>query len=422
MANCQLRIAMLSTHSCPIGPLGAKDTGGMSVYVREVACELGKQGHLVDIYTRVHDVAENEITELGQNVRLIHLKAGGGKDLRKIAMHTYIPEFARNLEDFRKRNNLRYDIIFSHYWLSGCAGEYLKNWWHVPQMIMFHTLGAMKIAIGEKESRLRLESEKRLIGNCERVIAPTEREKGNLISYYGASEETIRIIPCGVNQNLFQPLPRTWAKEQLGQTGNKVILFVGRIEPLKGIGRLIQAVALLPNRSAVKLLVVGGDEESKPEMERLIRLAKKLRIQDSVIFTGRVKQTSLPLYYSAADVAVISSHYESFGLVALEALACGTRVVTTDVGDLKNIIIQEVTGYVLAEKTPQAMAVKIAMALSQTDTGGGSAALMRASVNRFNWTMIAGKIGQECRELTSSSRPDDISLSTSRTTNCCSQS
>jgi len=131
-----------------MGNLGARDTGGMSVYIREVARELGKQGLLVDVYTRVHDPKDGQIVKLGQNARLIHLRAGEDEDIHKLAVYLHLPEFACNLENFRKNNGLQYDLIFSHYWLSGCVGEYLKCWWNVPHVTMFHTLGAVKNAIG----------------------------------------------------------------------------------------------------------------------------------------------------------------------------------------------------------------------------------------------------------------------------------
>jgi D-inositol-3-phosphate glycosyltransferase len=163
----QLRIAMLSAHSCPVGKLGTKDTGGMSVYIREIACELGKQGHLVDVYTRVHDSQDRQIYELGRNARLIHLRAGVDEEIHKLALYAHLPAFDNNLESFRRRNNIQYDLIFSHYWLSALAGTHLQQRWRVPHIAMFHTLGAVKNAVrettrpalGEKEPRLRIETE-----------------------------------------------------------------------------------------------------------------------------------------------------------------------------------------------------------------------------------------------------------------------
>ena len=395
MPASQLRIAMLSVHSCPIGNLGAKDTGGMSVYVRELARELGKQGLLVDVYTRLHDPRDSQVVKLGQNVRLIHLRAGEDKDIHKLAVYPLLPDFVRNLESFRRHNNLQYDLVFSHYWLSGWVGKSLQRWWNVPHITMFHTLGAVKkaIGIGEDESELRIETETHLARNCRHIIATTEKEKGALSRYYGASPERISVIPCGVNLDLFQPKDREVAKRQLGFSDDKIILYVGRIEPLKGIDRLLRAMTYLQNNHGLRLVIIGGDEHSCDEVERLQKLSRALRIEDSVTFLGTIKHEKLPCFYSAATACVVPSYYESFGLVALESIACGTPVVATDVGGLKSIIHQGETGYVVMDNTPRELADKIVLLLSNHDTK--SALSIRASITRFSWSNIAQQIIKE---------------------------
>ena len=396
----QLRIAMLSAHSCPVGKLGAKDTGGMSVYVLEIARELGKRGHLVDVYTRVHDPKDKQIIELGHNARLIHLKAGDDGEINKLAVYPHLPEFARQLENFRKRNRLRYDLVYSHYWLSAWVGRRLQVWWNVPHMAMFHTLGAIKnaLGIGEAEPELRIKTERYLIKNCHRIIAATGKEKEDIVLHYGASPETVSVVPCGVNLELFQPMDKEKAKKQLGFRNNgKSILFVGRIEPLKGIDKLLMAMTYLENERDLRLLVIGGDENCQHEIERLRRLSQELHIQDSVTFLGLVKQEELPLFYSAADVCVVPSYYESFGLVALESLACGTPVVATKVGSAESIIRQGKTGYVVIDNTPRHLAEKIALLLSRSNNSAESVNLMRTSVVRFNWPGIAEAMVKECR-------------------------
>lgn len=399
MSPDRLRIAMLSVHSCPIGNLGARDTGGMSVYIREISAELGKQGHLVDVYTRVHDPKDSQIVGLGQNARLIHLKAGEDQEIHKLALYSYLPDFACNLENFRKSNDLRYDLVFSHYWLSGWVGSYLQRWWNVPHVTMFHTLSAVKnaIGIGEDEPELRIETERDLARNCHHVIAATEKEKEALVRHYGASPEIIGVVPCGVNLQLFQPVEKETARKELGLDGEKIVLYVGRIEPLKGIEQLLKAIPHLPDTQRLRLVVVGGDENSRQEIDRLQRLSCRLHIQDLVTFFGLVKQERLPYFYSAADVCVVPSHYESFGLVALESLACGTPVVGTDVGGLKSIIRQGETGYLVMDNTPIRLAEKIALALARSNHNEESIHSMRASVSRFSWPNIAEAIVRECR-------------------------
>lgn len=399
MPVSQLRIAMLSVHSCPVGNLGAKDTGGMSIYVRELARELGKQGHLVDIYTRVHDPGDPQIINLGQNARLIHLTAGEVEEINKLAVYPYLPEFTCNLENFKKHNSLHYDLIFSHYWLSGLVGKYLQQLWNVPHIMMFHTLGAVKnaIGIGEGEPELRIETERDLTRDCHHIIAPANREKENLILHYGALPEKIGVVPCGVNLEQFKPMGKEIARQQLGFGDDKILLFIGRIEPLKGIEQLLRAMPYLQNIQGLRVEIIGGDEHSHHEIEQLRKLSRDLHIQDSVTFQGLIKHERLPYFYSAADACVLPSYYESFGLVALESLACGTPVVATDVGDLKSIIRQGETGYVVIDNAPHRLAEKIALLLSRPSPDAKSALSIRASVSRFSWQNITEAIVGEFR-------------------------
>ena len=397
----QPRIAMLSAHSCPVGELGAKDTGGMSVYICELARELGKQGLSVDVYTRIHDPRDEQIIELGQNARLIHLRAGEDKKIHKLAVYSHLPDFACNLERFRKEDGVQYDLVFSHYWLSGWVGEYLQRWWDVPHVITFHTLGAVKNAtdIGEDEPELRLETERDLAGNCHHIIATTQKEKRELILRYGVPPDRIGVIPCGVNLELFQPVNKEIARKQLGFGDDKVILFVGRIEPLKGIDRLLQAMPLLQNGQKPRLVIIGGDEHSQREMKRLQKLSRDLHIEDSVTFTGVIKHDKLSYFYSAADVCAVPSYYESFGMVALESIACGTPVVAADVGGLKSVIHQGETGYIVPDNAPHRLADKISLLLSEPKPDTNSETSIRASVTGFGWSNIAQRVGEAFREV-----------------------
>ncbi|MDP6647627.1 MAG: glycosyltransferase [Dehalococcoidales bacterium] len=395
-----LKIAILSIHSCPVGKLGGKNTGGMSVYVREVANRLGKLGHTVDIFTRVKNQKDRVIISLGPNSRLIHLPTGGDGEIDKLTLYSYLPEFANNVENFRRNNDLHYDLIFSHYWLSGRAGQILQQWWDVPHIVMFHTLGAVKntFAIGEEEPGLRMETERELAQDCSYVIAATPQEKAALIRYYGAKPEGIRVIPCGVNSEFFQPVDKLVAKQRLGLNGDKLILFVGRIEPLKGIEQLLRAIPLLPNTQEFRLFIIGGDEYSRYEMERLKEFVRILRIEKTVTFLGLLKQEQLPYFYSAADVCVSPSYYESFGLVPLESLACGTPVVATNVGAARSIIRHETTGYVVEDNSPRHLSDKIALILARPQFDTNSVQSIRASVSRFSWDKTTNMIIKVCQQ------------------------
>jgi len=325
--------------------------------------------------------------------------------MHKLAVYTYLPDFASNLENYRRQNNLQYDLIFSHYWLSVLVGVYLQQWWHVPHIAMFHTLGAVKnairegtcLALDEDELRLRIETERDLVQKCHHIIAPTEREKEEFIRYYGASSAKISVVPCGVNLEQFKALDKAQARQNLGLGDEKIVLFVGRIDPLKGIDKLIKALPYLRNIQGLKLLVIGGGEHSQREIKQLRKLACNLKVENSVTFLDLVKHEQLPYFYSGADVCVVPSYYESFGLVALESLACGTPVVATDVGDFRNIIREGETGYVVGDNVPRHLADKIALLLSRPSTDRESAQLIRATVRKFSWSNIAEAIIRDCQ-------------------------
>jgi D-inositol-3-phosphate glycosyltransferase len=398
--SSELKIAMLSIHSCPLGKVGEENTGGMSVYIRELGRELGRRGHLVDVYTRTHEPIHDQVVELGENARLIHFKAGE-EETHKLALYSHLADFTRNLENFREENGLRYDLIHSHYWLSGLVGERLQELWDIPHLIGFHTLGAVKnsVGIGEGEPELRINAEKKLVKDCHRIIASTEKDKGDLITYYDAAPEAISIIPCGVNLDLFRPIQRETARCHLGLNGESIIVFVGRIIPLKGIDNMLKAMAHLEGKQGIKLVVIGGDDHSQAEMERLKNLSRTLRIDESVVFLGSVKQETLPFYYSAADLCVVPSYSESFGLVVLESLACGTPVVATKVGCAESVIRYGETGYVVTDNDPRSLADKISRLLSTLNGKPDFVYSVRASVAQYSWSNISETILEEYRSV-----------------------
>ncbi len=397
MNENKLRIAIISAHSCPVGDLGTKDTGGMSVYIRELARELGKKGHSIDIYTRIHDPADPIMEDLAEGVRLIHLKAGKEARIQKMEVYFSLPEFTFNLESFWRNNNLKYDIVFSHYWMSALVGKYLWETQRIPYITMYHTLGLVKnaIGIGENEPELRIAAEKETIQDCQRIIVATEKEKQDLVRYYYANPDKVGVVPCGVNMELFKPIDKASARQSLGLTADKILLFVGRIDPLKGIDKLIKTIPLLKNRDNLKLVVVGGDENSRAELEGLKRLAVQLNVQGAVDFRGLIKQEQLPYFYNAADVCVTPSYYESFGLVPLEALACGTPVVATDVGDLKHIIKPGETGYIVEDNSPEKLAIGVNEILNNISNDMETRLTIRASVTRWTWENIAINVAAE---------------------------
>jgi D-inositol-3-phosphate glycosyltransferase len=332
----------------------------------------------------------------GHKSRIIHLRAGKDEEVDKLAIYPHLADFASEVERFSQQNGLRYDLIHSHYWLSGWAGKSIQQRWNIPHVTTFHTVGSLKnaVAVGQPEPELRLDTEQELVKNCHRIVSSTAQEKEDLIRCYDARPEAISVIPCGVNLNLFRPIDRATALQHLGLNGEDIVLYVGRIDPLKGIDRLLEAMAFL-NRRQVRLVLVGGDHHSRSEFDRLKRLSRDLQIQDRVVFQGLERQEKLPYYYSAANVCVVPSYYESFGLVMLESLACGTPVVATRVGCVESVVRQGETGYVLTDNTPDRLADRIARFLSSSKNGTLGRQSIRASVTRFSWSNVTDTIVNE---------------------------
>jgi D-inositol-3-phosphate glycosyltransferase len=256
---------------------------------------------------------------------------------------------------------------------------------------MFHTLGAVKNAVdtGIREPEIRINSEKEIIKDCHLIIAPTRREKEYLINYYNATPESISIIPCGVNLDIFKIIEKRIARRKLGFKGEGIILFVGRIVPIKGIDNLLMALNHLEYHEQLRLLVIGGDKNCQDEISRIKHLSKNLKADRTVTFFGLVDQEKLPYFYNAADVCVLPSHYESFGLVALESLSCGTPVIATDVGGIRSCIRDGETGYIVLDNTPQLLAEKITLALTRSNKEIYSKNAIRESVLKFSWSNIA---------------------------------
>jgi D-inositol-3-phosphate glycosyltransferase len=392
MKKQTLTIAMFSIHSSPIGELGSRDTGGMSVYIREIAAEFGRCGHRVDIFSRHPQAGAEAVIHLDANVRLIHLGGTFDGSLKKAELYPHLEAFFSSFTAFNARDGARYDLIHSHYWLSGKVGGLIAESLKIPHVITFHTLGAVKniTGVGEEEPELRIVAEKELSRSSDGILSATAREKEELVRYYGADPDKIDIVPCGVNFRLFRPVEKAMARRQLGLARNSVILlYVGRFDPLKGIDRLLAALAYLQHHPQLHLMLIGGDGRQNAETRRLKRLARALGVDANITFVGRVDQKSLPPYYSAADVLVVASHYESFGLVGLEALACGTPVVTTPVGAMDKVIEDGTNGYVAVEGGPGSLAKGIESIINGTRRGGFSADAIRASVLKYNWSAVA---------------------------------
>jgi D-inositol-3-phosphate glycosyltransferase len=388
-----LRIAMLSIHSSPLGRLGAKDTGGMSTYLRGLSSALGASGHRVDLFTRVSDRDSAGVVDVAPKVRLVSVADQLGI-LSKNELYPHAAVIAEAVKKFCRGDGAAYDLIFSHYWVSGVVGQLLQQSWKRPHLIMFHTLGRAKneACREESEPELRIIEEEQLANSCDLVVTAALSEKHKLISYFGLANDKITVIPCGLDRMLFKPLASRKANEQIGLNGGgeRMILAVGRVEPVKGFDLLIRAAAYLPNEDNYQVVIVGGDAASSEQIAALKETAAHLGLQEKLLFTGLVDHDQLPLYYNAAAVTVIPSHYESFGLVALESVACGTPLVAGPVGVIPELIIEgehDPCGRIVQGRDPAAWAAAIRQIYLQS--GQIDAAEIEIRLAPYSWPAAA---------------------------------
>ncbi len=403
-----MRVAMLSYHTCPLATLGGKDTGGMNVYVRDLTRELGRMGVGVDVFTRSQDEhVPHVLHDLGHGNRVVHIPAGPERPLAKSDLPSHLPTFAAGVQRFARSKGLRYDLIHSHYWLSGLAALDLRDRWNVPVVQMFHTLAVMKNRVAraadERSSEERLQGELRVLRQADWVVAATPAELAQIQWLYQTDTDKVVVIPPGVDTSRFYPIPKDEAKEFIGRPlQGCLVLYVGRIEPLKGIDTLLEAVAILRQEgfldiNPICLAIIGGDphvsrERMDAEMGRLKALSGKLGIGDLVMFLGRRNQDTLQYYYSAAEVVVVPSHYESFGLVALEAMACGAPVVASETGGLAFLVRDGETGFHVPAGDARALAERL-MQLMKDEALRSRIGRQAAEYARgFSWSVVARQI------------------------------
>ncbi len=364
----------------------------MNIYVLETAKQLSALGCIVDVYTRRHDPKDEQVTDLAPGARVIHLSAGPATPAKE-GVYELLPEFCQRLADIVSDENLSYDLVVSHYWLSGLVGERLRKAWKVPHATSFHTLAETKRRArpGERDAPQRALSERKVAQNADIIVAWSAHERDAIASYYGAAPEKVAIIPPGVDTTTFRPLDRAACRNRLGLGDEDVLLYVGRLERLKGVDILLRATAQLETRTDIKLLIVGGSGNS-PETERLKALATELRLGDKVQFVGSVPHTDLPTYYNAADVCVLPSHYESFGLAALEASACGRPVVASRVGGLPSVVLDGQTGYLVAWRCPGAFLSRLELLLANARLRRQMGNAARAHAETLTWERSSSRL------------------------------
>ncbi len=404
-----MRVAMLSYHTCPLATLGGKDTGGMNVYVKELTRKLGRLGVHVDVFTRSQDEhVPHVLHDLGYGNRVVHIPAGPEVPLVKPELAAHIPKFVEGILTFAEKKGISYDLIHSHYWMSGIAARDLQSAWNIPIVHMFHTLGLMKQRIAraphEAEGDYRIQGEYEVLRLVNRIIAATPAEMAQLQWLYETDKKKISIIPPGVDISHFYPIPIDEAKEFIGvPTQDRMMLFVGRIEPLKGVDTLIEAISIIRQKGTLDrhcclcVSIIGGEPNADStsmtdEMARLQLLCDQQGLGDLVTFLGRRGQETLPYYYSAADVVVMPSHYESFGMVALEAMACGTPVIATQVGGLAFLVQDGITGFHIPVDDPAALAERLVTLLDDSILRARMSQQAAEIAQKYAWENIAKSV------------------------------
>jgi D-inositol-3-phosphate glycosyltransferase len=390
------RIAVLAYHSSPLLQPGAGDAGGMTVYVRSVAEAMAATGVRTDIFTRATG-RERAVTELAPGVRVVAISAGPPAVLAKEELGAHIDEFVQGVRAFATAQRVRYEVVHSHYWQSGLAARELARAWDVPMVHSNHTLGKVKnrwLAPGDVPEPLsRLQGEGEVIAAADALIASTDEEWQQLACLYGAHHDRLKTVYPGVDHALFAPGDRAGARAALDVADEAVVLYVGRIQPLKGIDLAIRAAEqLVPALDRpLAFLVVGGASGARgeAELERLHELTRDLGISDAVRFVGARPHTDLPVFYRAADVVVVCSHNESFGLAALEAHACGTPVVATAVGGLSHIVRDGETGHLVDSRDPAIFAARLKTILSDQDLQQSFGRAAARSAASFSWITTA---------------------------------
>ena len=386
-----MRLAFISVHGCPIARLGEKDTGGMNVFLRETALELGRRGCTVDIYTRRHDPDDPQVVSLSENARVIHLEAGP-LDEGKLSLYQRLPEFSRRLEAYMEVNGLQYDLVHSHYWLSGPVALGLRERLGIPVVSSLHTLGEVQrlVTAGATDARQRIPTERQVIREADVVVAASPQEREEMLRLYAADPDRTSVIPCGFDESIFRPLDRSAARAELGLTGPKVVLFAGRMERIKGIDVLLRAVAALDGLDLQIVIIGGGADDAG--LARVYLTAEQLGIRDRLHCVGTVPHHRMPLYYSATDVCVVPSLYETFGLVALEAMACGTPVIAARVGGLQATVTDGKNGYLIPWHCPEPYAERMEIVLENDLLRESLGKAAQASVKHLTWSTVGDRL------------------------------
>ena len=392
-------LAVLSLHTSPLAQPGAGDGGGMNVYVRSLASALARAGLACDVWTRAEHPDQPEMVVVEPSFRVLHVPAGPRTPLPKEALPALVDEFTAGMLARVQTCGRDYDALHGNYWLSGQVAHRLKHELSLPMLATFHTLARVTGADAGAGGTGRVAGEDEIIRCADLILASTVAEAGQLRQLYGADPDRVEILPPGVDHRLFSPGDRAQARARLGHPGDRVMLFVGRVQPLKGLELAVEVLAEATGDAV--LWVVGGPSgpDGPAELERAKIRAADLGVADRVLFLPPVPHHRLVEYYRAADVVVVPSRSESFGLVALEAAACGTPVVASAVGGLVAIVDDGVTGFLIEGRDPLDWATPVSLLLDDPALAGAMGAQSAVASGRWSWSMTAARLRRLCADL-----------------------
>ncbi|MEL7208178.1 MAG: glycosyltransferase [Actinomycetota bacterium] len=385
-----MRVAILSLHTSPLAQPGTGDGGGMNVYVREFASALASAGVDCRVYVRrwVDDLPREVDVEPG--FRVVHVDAGR-PDLPKEELEQYVEAFADGVE--ADMANFGADVIHANYWLSGVAGRLLKQRLGLPLLTTFHTLARVKAELGDPEPEHRARAEAAVMSCADTVLANCTAEAEQLVEYYGADAERIDVVPPGVDHAFFSPGSQAGARWALRTDHRPLLLFVGRIQPLKGVDVAVEALAAL-ERTDARLWIVGGASGTggNGAVARVRQLIHEHDLAERVRFVPPVPHHLLSTFYRAADVCLVPSRSESFGLVALEAAACGVPTVASNVGGLSTLVEHGHTGYLVDSRDPAHYAAHVDRILADPVLARRLSISAAARGRTYTWSRSAERL------------------------------
>lgn len=398
------RVSILSMHTSPLAQPGVGDGGGMNVYVRELVSALAHAGLDCTTYTRAWRPDLPQVVNVEPNHRVVHIEAGDF-DLPKNDLVSVVDAFADGVRDHIAATGGT-DVLHGNYWLSGIAGHRLKHELDLPLVMTFHTFARVKAQGGDPEPVSRENAEASIIGCTDAICVSCTEEERQFRSLYGTPPGTIEIVAPGVEHAFFAPGEKRGARHALRLPNDvPVMLFVGRIQPLKGLDVAVETLARLADRRA-RLVVVGGasGNEGETEVVRIRSLIESLGVTDRVDFVAPQAHHILSTYYRAADVVIVPSRSESFGLVALEAAACGVPVVASGVGGLITIVDDGVTGHLVADRSPDVFASHVDRILANPIDAAAMGTRAAEKARRYTWSFAAARLRRAYSDVTSRDR------------------